>query len=175
MVHEVLSPRVKNGNEPGLHPETLTRKFRERLGGGFEKDVIENLPVSQGKGIELVRQGEDDMEVLNGEELFPPCLDPLLFPQELTLRAVPVPARVVGYLEVAALLALVDVSPQRPAVLQISMACMARRWFRGSLWASRYEGPYLRKTSATSAWFMEGTGYFVSRGLVTRERLFGLT
>jgi hypothetical protein len=115
------------------------------------------------------------MEVLNGEELFPPCLDPLLFPQELTLRAVPVPARVVGYLEVAALLALVDVSPQRPAVLQISMACMARRWFRGSLWASRYEGPYLRKTSATSAWFMEGTGYFVSRGLVTRERLFGLT
>ena len=112
MVHEVLSPRVKNGNEAGLHPETLTRKFRERLGGGFEKDVIENLPVSQGKGIELVRQGEDDMEVLDGEELFPPCLDPLLFLQELTLRAVPVPARVVGYLEVAALLALVDVSPQ---------------------------------------------------------------
>ncbi len=112
MVHEVLSPRVENGNEPGLHPETLTRKFRERLGGGLEKDVIENSPVSQGKGIELVRQGEDDMEVLNGEELFPPGLDPLLFLQELALGAVPVPARVVGYLEVAALLALVDVSPQ---------------------------------------------------------------
>jgi hypothetical protein len=53
------------------------------------------------------------------------------------------------------------------------MACMARRWFRGSLWASRYEGPYLRKMSAASAWFTES--YFVSRGLVTRERLFGLT
>ena len=112
MVHEVLSPRVKNGNEPGLHPETLTRKFRERLGGGFEKDVIENFPVSQGKGIELVRQREDDVEVLDGEELFPPGLDPFFFFEELALRAVPVPARVVGYLEVAALLALVDVSPQ---------------------------------------------------------------
>jgi len=77
MVHEVLSPRVKNGNEPGLHPETLTRKFRERLGGGFEKDVIENLPVSQGKGIELVRQGGDDVEVLDGEELFPPVPRPI--------------------------------------------------------------------------------------------------
>ena len=51
------------------------------------------------------------MEVLDGEKLFPPGLDPLLFFQELTLRTVPVPARVVGYLDMAALLALVDVSP----------------------------------------------------------------
>ena len=112
MVHEVLPPRVKNGDEAGLHPETFLCELRERLGGGLEQDVVENLPVSQGKGIELVRQGEDDVEVLDGEELFPPCLDPLLFLQELTLGAVPVPARVVGYLDMAALLALVDVSPQ---------------------------------------------------------------
>ena len=52
------------------------------------------------------------MEVLDGEELLPSCLDPLLFLEELALRAVPVPAGVVGYLEVAALLALVDVSSQ---------------------------------------------------------------
>ena len=170
MVHEVLSPRVKNGNEPGLHPETLTRKFRERLGGGFEKDVIENLPVSQGKGIELVRQGEDDVEVLDGEELFPPCLDPLLFLQELTLRAVPVPARVVGYLEVAALLALVDVSPQTCRSADLD-GVHGAQVVRGSLWASRYEGPYLRKMSATSAWFMEGRAT-LCRGGSSRARGF---
>ena len=112
MVHEVLPPCVENSDEAGLDPETLTRKFRERLGGGFEKNIVNDFSVSQGKGVELVRQGEDDVEVLDGEELFPPCLDPLLFLQELALRTVPVPARVVGYLAMAALLALVDVSPQ---------------------------------------------------------------
>lgn len=109
MVHEVLSPRVEDGDKAGLNFETLFRKFRERLGGGLGQDVIENFPVSQGKGIKLVRQREDDVEVLDGEELFPPCLDPLLFLQELALRTVPVPTRVVRYLDMAA---LVDVSPQ---------------------------------------------------------------
>jgi len=66
------------------------------------------------------------VKVLDGEDLLPPCLDPLLFFQELTLGTVPVPARVVGYREVTALLALVDVSPN-VAVLQISIACMVRR------------------------------------------------
>jgi hypothetical protein len=50
------------------------------------------------------------MEVFDGKKLFPPCLDPLLFLQKLTLGAVPVPARVIRYLDMAALLALVDVS-----------------------------------------------------------------
>ena len=28
---------------------------------------------------------------------------------------------------------------------------MVRSWFKGSLWVSRYEGPWMRKMSATSA------------------------
>ena len=94
------------------------------------------------------------MEVLDGEEFFPPCLYPLLFLEELALRAVPVPAGVVGYLCVPALLALVDVTPSS-AVLQVSIACMVRSWFKGSLWVSRYEGPWMRKMSATSAGAMK--------------------
>ena len=98
--------------------EMLPGKFGKRLGRRFEKHVIDDLAVSQGKGFELVRQGKDDMEIRDREELPSSCLDPLLFPEELALRTMPVPARVVGYLHVAALLALVHVPPiGRPANL----------------------------------------------------------
>ena len=58
--------------EADLDTETLPGKFGERLGRRLEKNVVDDLPVSQGKGIELIRQGEDDMEVLDGEELSSP-------------------------------------------------------------------------------------------------------
>jgi hypothetical protein len=55
MVHEVLPPRVEDGNEAGLNTETFLREFRECLGGYLEQNGVENFPVSLGKGIELVR------------------------------------------------------------------------------------------------------------------------
>ena len=64
MVHEVLPPRVEDGDKADPDAETLTCEFRERLGGRFEQDGVHGLSVSQGKGIELIRQREDDMEVL---------------------------------------------------------------------------------------------------------------
>ena len=161
MVHEVLSPRVEDSDEAGLDPETLFCKFRERLGGDLEKNVINDFPVSQGKRIELVRQREDDVEVLDGEELFPPCLDPLLFLQELAFGAVSVPARVVRYLDMAALLALVDMSPQicRSADLD------------GVHGAQVSEGE-LMDVSVRGAVFAEDVGHL--RGLHGRKALLGI-
>jgi hypothetical protein len=52
------------------------------------------------------------MEIGDGEEFLPARLDPLLFLQKLTLGTMPVPAGVIGYLYMAAVLALVDVSPE---------------------------------------------------------------
>ena len=133
MVHEVLSPRVKDGYKTSLNTKTFLCEVYERLGGCLEQNIVHDLSVSQSKGVELVRKRKDNMEVLNGEEFLAPCLDPLLFLQELTLGTVSVPARVVGYPEVAALLALVDVSPE----IRQSCTSLSRAWFvdewRGSL------------------------------------------
>ena len=79
VVHEVLPPRMENIGSTDLDAETRPGAIGKRLGRRLEKNGVDQLPVSQGKGVELLRQGEDDMEVLDGEELFPPCLDPLLF------------------------------------------------------------------------------------------------
>jgi hypothetical protein len=42
------------------------------------------------------------MEILNGKEIIAARLDPFLFPQGLTLGAVPVPAGVIRYLQMSA-------------------------------------------------------------------------
>ena len=92
--------------------EPIWTPRRSRASSVSVEEVVEYLPVSQGNGVELLRQGEDDMEVRNGEKLTLPCLDPLFFFQELALGAVPVSTRVIRYLHVAAVLALVHVSPE---------------------------------------------------------------
>ena len=52
------------------------------------------------------------MEIGDGKKLFLPCLEPLFFLEKLALRAVPVPAGVVGYLYMTAVFARIEVSPQ---------------------------------------------------------------
>ena len=102
-----------------------------------------------------------------------PCLYPLLLLEELTLRAVPVPAGIVGYLEVAALLALVDMTPENrgPADLyRVHGAQVSEGEFMGF--------------SVRGAVDAEDVGhlcrgheeaYSVSKGLLTCERPCGLT
>jgi len=79
---------MENIRRTDLDAETAPGTIGKRLGGGLEEDVVDHLAVSQGKGVELNGQGEDDMEVLDGEELFPPCLDPLLFPLKMSLPGI---------------------------------------------------------------------------------------
>src|SRR5208337_1656559 len=47
------------------------------------------------------------MEILNGKESFTASLDPFFFPQGLAFGAVPVPAGVIRYLQMAAVVALI--------------------------------------------------------------------
>ena len=70
MVSKVLPPRVEDSDK--TYPaETLPGKLGERPGRRFEEHVVDDLTVSQGKGLELVRQGEDDMEIRNREDSLP--------------------------------------------------------------------------------------------------------
>jgi len=47
------------------------------------------------------------MEILNGEKVLTARLDPSFFPQGLAFRTVPVPAGVIRYLQMAAMIALI--------------------------------------------------------------------
>ncbi len=59
------------------------------------------------------------MKVLYREKIFAPCLDPFLFLQKLAFRAVTVPAGVIRYLQMAAVVALIHMAAEfcRPAGL----------------------------------------------------------
>ena len=85
----------------------------EGLGGGMEQDLVEHRGVALRQGVELVRQGEDYMEVRDGEEVRFPCLDPAQAGDGLAKGAVPVVATVVQRDCGPAAVALMDVPPEQ--------------------------------------------------------------
>jgi len=114
VVHEVLSPGVKDRHEPDPSAEVLRilckvpKRFRDRA----KQEVVDDLLIHDSQGIQFRGDRKDHMEVLNRQEIFASVLDPLLFPQDLALGAVAIPAGVVGYLDVPACLALLRMPAQ---------------------------------------------------------------
>jgi hypothetical protein len=82
MIHEVLAPGVENTDTPYLRPEMfrVLCEFRERFGDRTEKKIGKDLAVHGDQGIEFRGEGEDHMEILNGQEVLPAGLDPSFFP-----------------------------------------------------------------------------------------------
>lgn len=57
--------------------------------------------------IQIRRNGEDYMEILDRKQVLSTSLDPSFFFQGLAFGTVPVPAGVIGYLQMAAVIALI--------------------------------------------------------------------
>lgn len=82
MIHEVLPPGVQNADAP--YP--CTEMFRvvcelcESFGDRAEEKIVHDLPVHGDQGIEFQGEGEDHMEILNGQEVFTAGLYPFFFP-----------------------------------------------------------------------------------------------
>ena len=115
MVQQVLAPGVQHGEEADLGAQVLGvgGDRAQGLGRRAEQDAVDDLLVLVGDGGDFLRHGEDDVEVLGVEELGAAILQPLGAGQRLALRAVPIPAAVVGDALVAALIALLDMAAQR--------------------------------------------------------------
>jgi hypothetical protein len=84
-----------------------------RLGRGAEQDGIGHTLALEGDLRRRHRQGEDDMEVRHWQQLGLPCLEPSGPRQALTLRAMPVAARIVGAANQPAIVALFDMPAER--------------------------------------------------------------
>jgi hypothetical protein len=97
MKSEIPRPRVqhcRHTEHRAQAPFVLT-ELEQGAGRRGEQQVEENSPVAQRQWAKLMRQREDDVEVVRGQDAFHALLNPRGLSQSLALRAVPVAARVV--------------------------------------------------------------------------------
>jgi hypothetical protein len=108
-----LAPGVQNGDDAEVGVPLLAGEGLEGLGGGAHEGGIDLGGMVAGQGMEQVGQGEDDVEVLDGQQLQLAGVDPCGALGGPTLGTVAVAATVVADLEVPALVALIDVGTER--------------------------------------------------------------
>jgi hypothetical protein len=115
VMEQRLAPSVEDGEEAELSAEMLGigGDCAQGFGGSVEQDVVDRRFVVMGDGGDLLRHGEDDVEVWHCEEFGSSVLKPLGTRQRLALWAVAIAARVVADALVAAGIALLDVAAER--------------------------------------------------------------
>lgn len=89
---ELLIPGVKDGYKAQFPSKLVTPKLKQGPGNGLEEDIAHHGFVVEDEGVELMGQGEDDMEIGNREDLLFSGLKPTLSWYVLTLGTVPVAA-----------------------------------------------------------------------------------
>ena len=112
---QVLSPGVQDGDQPDLGAEMpgIGSDDAQRLGGGGEQDAIDDGLIVESDLGDRRRHREDDVEVRHRQQLGLSVGQPLGTRQCRALRAVPVAAGIVGDAELAAVVALFDMTAQR--------------------------------------------------------------
>src|SRR5215469_1793302 len=98
MQEQVLSPGVQNGNHTDIGSQVFRiRCDREQsLCAGREQQIVKQARVLQSQDIQLVRYGEDNVEIAGVEEFAFPGRQPTLTRLCLTLGAMAIATRVVG-------------------------------------------------------------------------------
>src|SRR5215469_16845858 len=114
MEEQVRSPAVQHGEEADFSAEMLGIRSdgAQGFGGGTEEDAVDRLFVLIGEGGNLLRQGEDDVEILGFQKFGLPVFQPLGAGQGLTFGTVSVGARVIGWALVAAAVTLLQMTAQ---------------------------------------------------------------
>ena len=87
-------------------------EFHEGFGCRTEKYIVHGLLVHGNQRIQCRGDGEDHVEVWDGQEILTACLDPLFLFQSLAFGTVAVPAGVVRYLHMAAAVAHVHMAAE---------------------------------------------------------------
>ena len=95
---EFLIPGVEHAKETDFGAKMLgiTSDLEEGFGTGLQQQMVQDFLVLQGERRQLMRKGEDNMDVARGEKFLTTRLEPTVASVGLTFWAVPVPAAVVG-------------------------------------------------------------------------------
>ena len=98
VLRQILPPGVQDGRAAEVAAEMagIAAEGGEGVGGGVEEEGVEEPGVALREGVEGMRQGEDEMEVLDGQQLRAAGVEPALFGEGLAFGTVTVAAGVVG-------------------------------------------------------------------------------
>ena len=114
MMDERLAPGVEDGEEADLGAEVarVGGNRAECLGDGSEEETVDDGLVLGGDLGDRRGHGEDDVEVLGGQQVLPSPFEPRGAGQRLTGRTVAVAAGVVPDAPMAAVVTLLDVAAE---------------------------------------------------------------
>ena len=169
---KVLAPGVEDGEEAEFRAQVfgIAADGEQRFRGGSEEDVVDHLLVVESQLRNLLRDGEDDMEILAVENLRLSVFYPVCAGERLTLGAMTIPAGPVADTLLTACITLFDLSSEsrRPAYLDgghdASLRCGHRRTVLVSIGLAvaaedvrhfqlrAIHSPELRKTEESQAW-----------------------
>ena len=98
MLREILPPRVQNRRDPDRAAQVtrILAEGEQRVGSGAEENRVDHTRIALREGMEVVGQGEDDVEVRNGQEVGLVRRQPPFLGERLTLRAMAIATGVVG-------------------------------------------------------------------------------
>ena len=112
MVHQRLAPGVQHGDEADISAEMLRvgGDGLEGSCGGSEQGAIDFALVLQCQRREFCRQGEDDVEIGDRQQILAAVFQPLRALLRLALGTVAIAAGVVRYAQLTAGIAGIDVA-----------------------------------------------------------------
>jgi len=121
MVRHRRAPGVEHGGDadPGAEMLRVGCDRQHRLGRRAEQQVVDRRLVLEGDIGDLGRQGEDDMEVSNRQQVGLARREPGARGGALALWAVPVAAAIIGDPPVPAVLAGLDMAPKRSSAAML--------------------------------------------------------
>jgi hypothetical protein len=109
---EILAPGMQHSNHSRLSSQVsgILGKALHHRPGSTEEQAINLSRRIQAEGVDLLWQSEHHVKIWHRQKLTFPCLYPCLSLLTLALRAVPVPATVVAYRQIATTIALVHMA-----------------------------------------------------------------
>ena len=132
VVMEVLPPGVQNRETGDLRTEVswVSAEGQQGLGNGAKEHPVDDAAILKRERREFLRNGEHHVEVLHVEQFLLTRLEPVGSSRPLTLRAMPIAARVVNrHLVTAAVLFEMTSQSCRPALRKIvQYSALLLRW-----------------------------------------------
>lgn len=114
VLQQVLTPGMQKGEEAHFPAEALrvTAQREQGFRGGLKQEVVDNRLVLKGDFGGFLWDREDHVEILDRQQVGFAVFDPLPARRVLTLRAMAIPAGIVGDMKVIALAALFDMTAE---------------------------------------------------------------
>src|SRR5450759_2145895 len=100
MKEQISGPGMQDSGDAKLgvfaQPLRVGGQGQERVGGRSEQECEDLGSVVAGETVQLTGDGEDEVEVVDWQDALEASLDPAGLIERLALRAMAIPARVVG-------------------------------------------------------------------------------